>query len=345
MSVQADTIDFYRYPPIGREDWEYAFAAARVRTLEPLMLRRATLEEAANAPDFAAAAELLGGTEYAVGPSADGARIESVLLERRTETRRLYKELIHDEVLRQMIELREDLVNMRLAIRRNVVERPIGRDYSDDGTVPAEEFEEVFEQENFDRFPDHIREALEAAVLGYYENKDVRRIDYEIDRFEMDWRVRCAQRLNSPFCLSYSRLLVDLTNIRTMLRLRLAERDERQFFFDGGFVTIDTFVQGFHHGFDAIPGLFAPTPYYDLVDHGVRYLKAQQSFLVLERGCEDYLMEFLKTTRTLTAGYQPVMAYVLMKEAEIRTVRMILIGKKNGLSSQLLRDRLGTWMG
>ncbi|MHC4374258.1 MAG: hypothetical protein ACYSO0_05265 [Planctomycetota bacterium] len=33
-----------------------------------------------------------------------------------------------------------------------------------------------------------------------------------------------------------------------------------------------------------------------------------------------------------------------MKEAEVRTVRMMLTGKKNGLSPQLILDRLGEWM-
>lgn len=39
-----------------------------------------------------------------------------------------------------------------------------------------------------------------------------------------------------------------------------------------------------------------------------------------------------------------MIAYLLMKEAEIRTVRMMLVGKKNGLSSKLVLDRLGHWM-
>jgi len=55
-------------------------------------------------------------------------------------------------------------------------------------------------------------------------------------------------------------------------------------------------------------------------------------------------MGFLKTTRVVAAGPQPPAAYLLMKETEIRTVRMLLIGKKNGLSTELLMARLGMWM-
>ena len=39
-----------------------------------------------------------------------------------------------------------------------------------------------------------------------------------------------------------------------------------------------------------------------------------------------------------------MIAYFLMKEAEIRTIRMVLVGKKNGLDAKLLLDRLGEWI-
>jgi V/A-type H+-transporting ATPase subunit C len=54
-------------------------------------------------------------------------------------------------------------------------------------------------------------------------------------------------------------------------------------------------------------------------------------------------MGFLKTTREIAAGPQPVIAYFLTKEAEIRAVRMVLTGKKNTLTSRLILDRLGNW--
>ncbi|GAF95855.1 unnamed protein product, partial [marine sediment metagenome] len=37
----------------------------------------------------------------------------------------------------------------------------------------------------------------------------------------------------------------------------------------------------------------------------------------------------------ITAGPQPIIAYLLMKENEIRTVRLILTAKKNSLDTKL----------
>ncbi len=337
-------IDFYRYPPLGPEDWRYIYATAQVRVLATQMLTRNLCLDIANAESFESAADLLSGTEYAIEGSSDSAALEAMLLERRSAVRALFADLMIDKQLVVLLRAREDFANMRLAVRRVVTERPLGLDYSDEGSVPAEEFEEIFEQEDYSRFPDYLQDAVEASVLGYYEKKDIRQIDYAIDRVEAAWRVRRAQELGCVFNLSLARIRIDLYNLRTMLRLKAAERDEREHFFPDGFVETGKFVQGLDADYEAIPALFYATPYAEILDEGIGYLRDEGSFLRLEQKCDDYLMGFLKSTHQLTAGPQPVIAYLLLKEAEIRTVRMLLVGKKNGLSSKLMLDRLGYWM-
>jgi len=338
-------ISFYRYPPIGQEDWRYAYPTARVRALELAMLPRSVFADMANAASFADAAELLAGTEYAVDAQTDAARLEQMLLERRSEVRRLFSQLILDEGILTFLRAREDFANMRLAVRRVVTERPLGLDYSNDGNVPAEEFEDIFAQENYERLPDYLQEAVEAAILGYYENRDIRRIDYEIDRMYAAWRIRQAEALKDVFCLSLMRIRNDLDNLRMMLRLKMAGREEdTRLFVPAGFVETDRFVQALAAGWEAVAALFYATPYYELLEASIPYLRSEQSFLKLEKECEDYVKGFLKTTRSIPAGPQPVIAYFLMKEAEIRTVRMVLTGKKNGLAAKLILDRLGEWM-
>jgi len=51
-------------------------------------------------------------------------------------------------------------------------------------------------------------------------------------------------------------------------------------------------------------------------------------------------MGFLRSTLQITAGPQPVIAYLLMKENEIRRVRLILTAKKNYLDTKLILDRV-----
>ena len=342
LAEEQGLIDFYRYPPVGAEDWRYIWATAQVRVLETWMLTRSVLLNMADAPDFAAAVELLSGTEYAMtGQSQILAQTEKMLLERRAAVRELFVDLMLDDELVEILRAREDFANMRLAVRRVVTERPTGLDYSDGGSVRAEEFEGIFEEEDYERFPEYLREAVGEAVLGYYQNKDIRRIDYGIDKVFSAYKLKTAARLCSVFLLSLFRTQIDLTNIRTMLRLKMAERDEKDLFIAGGFVEIERFVHGLDAGYEALADLFYVTPYHGVVEGGVGYLSEEGSFLHLEKYCEDHLMGFLKTTRTITAGPQPVIAYLMMKENEIRTVRMVLTCKKNSMAAKFILDRLG----
>ena len=335
-------LDFYMYPAIGADDWRYTFHTAWVRALEMEMLSKAVLLDMANAENFEQAADLLSSTEYAVGRGGKNfAEVENILQQRRTAVRKLFAELMIDESITELFRTRDDFANMRLALRRTLTEKPVGTDYSNDGNVPAEIFEEVFEQENYTLLPLHMREAIERAVLAYYQNKDIRQIDFSIDSVQAQYNLKKAQQLKSDFLTGLFRIQIDLTNIRTMLRLKFTESEQRSVFLEGGYVEIEQLKHGLDIGYETLAQLFFVTPYHEVVELGANYFMSNKSFLKAEQQCEKHLMGFLKTTTQITAGPQPVIAYLLMKENEIRQVRLILTAKKNALETRLILDRLG----
>ena len=350
-------IDFYTYPPVGVDDWRYTFQTAQVRVLEMQMLSRAALLDMANFESFAQAIDLLSGTEYSLPRGGrDFAEVEEILQQRRTAVRELFSVLMLDEPIIELFRTRDDFANLRLALRRTLTEKPLGTDYSNDGNVPPEMIEQIFsEEDEFSKpvFPDYIRHAVEQAVLSYYQNKDIRQVDYAIDRVQAQYNLEQARRLNSIFLLGFFRIQIDLTNIRTMLRLKFTESESRtktaeaevflvrgNVFLEGGFIELERFRRGLELGYEALGPLFFVTPYHRIVDTGANYLASNKSFLRVEQQCEEHLTGFLKSTIQITAGPQPIIAFLLMKENEIRTVRLILTAKKNFLDTKLILDRL-----
>ena len=338
-------LDFYTYPPIGSDDWRYTYQTAQVRTLEMQMLTRVTLHDMANAPGFQQAADSLSGTEYTLPQGGKNfAEVEEVLQQRRTAMRELFSDLMLDEPIVELLKTRDDYANLRLAVRRTLTETPIGTDYSSDGNIPPELIEHIFsEEDEFNKpvFPDYVREAVERAVLAYYQNKDIRRIDDAIDQSQAEYNLKTARRLKSVFLLGLFKIQIDLTNIRTMLRLKFTESEQRNVFLKGGFIELERFMHGIELGYEALGALFFVTPYHRIVDIGAGYVASDKSFLKVEQQCEEHVTGFLKSTVQITAGPQPIIAYLLMKENEIRTVRLILTAKKNFLDTQLIMDRMG----
>lgn len=333
-------LNFNKFPSVGEEDWQYAFACAQIRALEMQMLSRATLLDMVNAENFGMAVDVLNSTEYTIGAAKDFSELEPVLQQKRIEVRDLFEKLMVDESIIELLRAREDFANIRLALRRKLTDRPIGTDYNNNGSIPAEHFEQVFEQEDYSSLPLYFRQAIEDAVLAYYQNKDVRQIDYAVDAFEAGHNIEMAKQLKSTFLLELGRMQIDLTNIRTMFRLKFTESQQRDVFIDGGYVRITILRHGLDIGYEAVVPLFFSTPYHNIIELGVSYLISNNSFLKLEQHCEEHLMEFLKSTSQITAGPQPVIAYLLRKENEIRKVRLILTAKKNSLDTKLILDRI-----
>lgn len=338
---QTAVLDFYTYPPVGDDDWRYVFQSAQVRALELQMLTRATFLDMANAENVQAAADLLSATEYAM-PRAEKspAQTENTLLLRRSAVRELFADLILDQPIVKLFKTRDDFTNLRLAVRRTLTDKPLGSDYSADGNFSPEQFEQVFAEENYNELPDYMSDAVESAVLAYYRNKDIRQIDHAIDCAQAQYNLNQARRLNSIFLLALFKIQIDLTNIRTMLRLKFTESEQRNVFLKGGFLELERLERGAELPYESLAPLFFVTPYYRLVEAGASYLTSDKSFLKVEQQCEEHFTGFLKSTLQVTAGPQPIIAYLLLKENEIRTVRLVLTAKKNNLDTKLILDRI-----
>ncbi len=342
ITQQQNVIQFSLYPPIGEEDWRYTFASAQVKTLTEKLFDQTFFNELANSEGFKETVELLGGTDYAMAKAVTNEDIEQLLYEGRKEVKKLTSQLLIDEKIIEFLQARSDFANMRLAIRRLVLEKALGRpeDYCDQGNIPVGEFELVFEQEDYSTLPAYLQEAVEAGVLGYYKNKNVRDIDIAIDKVEAEFQLENAAAAASIFLVELMKMYIDINNIRTMMRLKFTEMEDRDVFMPGGYIEPVRLDHAVDTGYESLGQAFAAMPYYHIIEAGAGYMQRNNSFLKLEAACDVHLVGYLKTTDQITAGHQPIVAYLLRKEHEIRMVRMVLACKKAEIEPKVILDRL-----
>ncbi|NLH42593.1 MAG: V-type ATPase subunit [Planctomycetes bacterium] len=344
--MQLDTMDlglhdFFTYPPVGEDDYRYMFQTAQVRSMETQMLTRTTLTDMANASDFASAASSLSGTEYTLPQGAGGSEVETVLRQRRAAVRKLFEDLMLDERVAELFRSRDDYANLRLVLRRVLTDKPAGADFSDEGNVAPEVIRQAFEEQNYGLLPEYAQAAVERATLAYYQNKDIRQIDHAIDHAQAEHRMDVARGADgSEFLTNLFRIQTDMTNLRTMLRVKFLQADPRDVFLEGGFIEMDRLRQGLDLPYEAVGPLFFSTPYHHILDAGAAYVAANGSFLKAEQLCDDYVQGYLRQTAQIASGPQPVVAFLLAKEHEIRSVRLIVTAKRNNLDTKLILDRL-----
>ena len=59
-----------------------------------------------------------------------------------------------------------------------------------------------------------------------------------------------------------------------------------------------------------------------------------------ERWCDNRMIEILKPQKYETFSVGPLLGYLIARENEIKTVRIILTGKKNGFPDDAIRERI-----
>ena len=328
-----------------REDWRYGFAVGTLSVLQTRMLESGRLTDLANSVNAEEMASRLSGTAYAPSAEATGLaeQLETRLRDIRREAYRLVVSLSQDEALERFIQGPEDFRNAKILLRRSLIENSPELELSDLGYTGAEALEEIFEAEKYEALGETMAEAIGKAIASYYEDKNPRNIDVELDRGVIVYRRELAGELNNEYLLSLCGLLADLANIRSMARLKWLEEDRKllgQVYLPGGSVELSRLQSAMSSPWESIPGLFFATPYTELIEHGVAFLAANDSFLRLEKYCEDYLGEFLRASNQVVAGPEPLVAYVMNIEQEIRSVRLVFSAKQAGMAAETIRDRL-----
>ena len=342
---------FIRYPYIEGEDERYLHACGRVRALGGRFLDAGRLERMLGGRP-AELLEMLSDTFYAAYLEA-ASNYESVLLAARADLWKFFAGLMLDGDLVRLFSRRIDFHNLKVLIKQAVSEQDFSLALAPGGDVPADRIKDLVAEERYDLLPKELQRAVERAVAEYYENRDPRDIDFAVDREAHRWRLNLSLRRKNAFLIEWFRLTADLTNLRAALRLKwMAEATDtdgaaregrvslKKASLSGGYVPDDRLERILSEPWDALGSVFYAGPYASIMDHGAAHLHAQGSFDRLERLCEEHQLGFLACTRTITAGPEPVIAYLLARELEIRALRMIFVGKLNGLGVEDLRHRL-----
>ena len=61
---------------------------------------------------------------------------------------------------------------------------------------------------------------------------------------------------------------------------------------------------------------------------------------MLEKLVDNFIMNMMKNAKIIPFGVEPLIAYIYAKETEIKIIRIIMVGKLNNISAEVVRERL-----
>ena len=318
---------------------DYLYLSAYLRAKEATLLRRERLERMAAAPTADEAAKILTECGYPDLEGASDAELEAAFSARRTEIMDDMEKLCPERALVDAARLRFDYHNAKVLVKGEA--GTAGRELmSDCGRVSPAKLAEAFDQDDWRSVPSALAQAIRSARNTLARTSNPQVTDMELDRAYYQELLSLTETLYSDFYTRFVRLCIDISNLRSAVRCLRGHMDEGVLsaaVIEGGNIPAGPMVRRIYG--DGITATFTGRSLEEPAALGEAAAEGAP-LTPFERACDNALTRFLDEAKYVSIGSESVVAYLAILESEIVAVRMILQGKRGGVTNEALRERL-----
>jgi V/A-type H+-transporting ATPase subunit C len=318
---------------------EYVYAVTRVHIHEQKLLDRQELEHMINAGSVGEAVRFL--TQKGWGSRELTQDDPDALIE--FETNRLWsfmRELVEDLSVFDVFRTAKDFHNLKAAIKLAYsgltgTEKP--RHFMEHGAIDIEIIENAAKTHDFSALPQDMAKAGQAAYEALAHTRNGQACDVEIDYAALMAIDRAGKSSKSALMQRYAELTVDLANIKAAVRccmMRKSREFIKRVIVLAGTLDAERLAAAAESSLDDICACLKGSAYEKAAD------ELKKSLAAFERYCDDELIALIKPQRLNYFTIEPLAAYILARENEIKIVKLILSALQNHLSAGVLRERL-----
>jgi V/A-type H+-transporting ATPase subunit C len=328
------------------DELEYTRFVSQLRVLETRLLTRSQLLRMVEAPDAEAAFRLLAETEYgpAVASAAGPADYEVALAAELSRVFDMLRRNAPDPGLVLVLGLAYDWQNLKTALKAALTGKPIEpRHLIAAGQITRELLTSTAHGDPVARLPEPFAGAALAAAKAYGATGDPQEIDLVLDAYRFTSISALARIAGYELVAKIAETTADLVNLRTLVRLRLLRAGAAALgraFVPGGRIEKSRLTAVINMELEEMAAALGGSPGVDVFAAGVAAYRQTSSLAVLEKLMDDRVLSLVGAARYTAFGADPVIAYLLAKEAEIKNLRIIFTGKLNRLPENSIRERL-----
>lgn len=302
---------------------EYASAVAAVKAMESSLLSHADIDQLINAKTLSELNVLINSK------TAGEQSLNSVW--------QLVKSYAPDCRELDILLYRNDFHNLKAALKALLSNRSPEIYYITPTNLELETLSSALSSKEYDKFPVYMREAAESAYDILTRTLDGQLSDSLIDAAALSAMQRSAEEYRSGFMLRYAQLVTVCSDIKTAYRCSIMEKS-REFLDTAvcGSPELDKelIIRASLGGRDQLLSFLDATPYNELSE------ALKSSSAQFEKLCDDMITEHAETTRLQAFGYEPLAAYYIAKEAEIKNLRIIKMCRECGAERDIIAERM-----
>ncbi|MDQ7778440.1 MAG: V-type ATPase subunit [Planctomycetota bacterium] len=357
---------YWNTAALFRENTRYAYAVGNIRAQEPSLLDRSVFDRLAEARDSETVGRILAETAYGgvVAHLSSRSDWERALEAERARVLELGEKLFQSPRYLELIRVREDFHNVRLALKQKYLGPAAEDAYSAHGTIPPDRIKTAAHEEDWTKLPRHVADAGAALVSALGSRRpqeqagggapalpasagpqvDGVTIDEHVDRRMFACLLELSRKLPSRFFVELAKLEIDLYNIGVMLRARRRKGKPGSWdssFIAGGTLPRESLAACTAASIEEIALTLSQSELATVVQDAAAYLDSKGSFARFERLSGESRAEFLHLARFVSMGPEPVFVFVRRKLRETEMLRILLVGKQNKVDDAVLAEYAG----
>jgi V/A-type H+-transporting ATPase subunit C len=328
------------------DDTRYAYAVARIRGMETGLLDRQWIERLL-AETADGALKVLGDSAFQEATSGvDRPQdVEEGLLAALTETLTVVSRIAPKPELIDLFRVRWDFRNLRSLIKASLLKVPaadIGLARGP-GTIDVAGMEKAVSEGDYASMPGVLSDAAREAQDDYRDHGELARVDHVLDSAMWEHQLAVAIAHGESFLEAYFRTEIDLINIRTFARVKQVGGDTGDLgsaLIEGGHLERSFFAGYLGEPMEALARGLEYGRYGSLAD--VFRDWSQDRAHALDRACDNVLLDVVDEAARQAYGIEPLVAFVLVKQLEIKLVRAAMVAKLDGVGRDVVEERMRT---
>ena len=321
-------------------DTDYLYISTRLKARAQSLFSREKLNRLIAARSGQDAIKLLTENGWQPFDPDDLAACEAEIARQQQEAFELLYRYAPDRGMIDLFRLKYDYHNLKAVIKADALGVDPSGLLSAAGTILPATLLAAAREKEYGRLPAAMKGPASEAADLLARTGDPQLSDLLLDRAMCAQMLTMAQDTDSEFLIGYVRRMIDLQNLRVLVRASRAKKGLdylRRALFPGGSVTVsgatgeispDWLRAKFSH-----PAFSAP------VEAACAAL-AGQNLAALDLACDNALISYLRGCSLVPFGEAQVIGYLLAKEAELVSIRTVMVGRHAGLSPEQITERL-----
>ncbi len=324
---------------------DFVQGVVRTRVLEKKLLSRARLERMIEAKDIQEVFKALNETEYAnaVSEVSRGEDYEKILSSELKRVYNLMREITADQRVVDILALKYDYHNLKVLFKERELKSDLSHLYVPIGISDFSQVKTAFLEGDLREIEPEFKEAIEGVEKDYEATQDPQRIDLLFDRYYYEHLYRMAEDTGIELFINYVKDMIDFTNIRSSIRLKKQGKDPI-FFEDviipNGHLERERILFTLNDSVENIIQKFKNERISKELLMGLESYRETNRLSDFEKHMDNYLMGLNRPSKYIVFGPEPIFSYIVAKEAEIKTLRIIMVSKLNKISPDATRERV-----